>query len=99
MARAASKELNAAYRQGLAAFIGALERTDPSDETAFKPALKLALENFGLTATSLAERVDHSKGTISKWMNTEAMPARPTREVVLEWILSQTKQQLQKLER
>src|SRR4051794_16902636 len=91
-------EFMQAYRQGLAAFASAVERTDPKDEAAFKPILMLALERFGMTATMLSERVGHSKGTISKWVNTDAMPAQSTREIVREWILSQAKKQLDELD-
>jgi hypothetical protein len=92
-------EFNRAYRRGLAAFIEALRRADFADEVAFKSALKHALDSFGMTATSLAERVGHSKGTISKWINTDAMPGRPTREVVMQWIQDKAIEQLEELER
>ncbi len=98
MPHLAVNPFEAAYRQGLAAFISALERTDPKDGATFKQALTLALDRFGLTATSLAERVGHSKGTISKWMNTDAMPSLPTREIVLQWMIQQAKQQLEEHE-
>jgi len=82
-----------AYCAGLAAFIEAIEHTDPKDEAAFKPILKLALDRFGVTATSLAERVGHSKGTISKWIHTDAMPPQSTREVAQDYILDQLRHQ------
>jgi len=98
MALRATDQFMREYMQALAVFTAELERTDPRDEAVFKPTLRLALEKIGMTATSLAERVGHSKGTISKWINTDAMPSQSTREVVMKWILSQAKQQLEDLE-
>src|SRR4051794_13170056 len=86
-------EFERAYCEGLAAFMEAINRTDQRDETAFKPILKLALERFGITATALAERVGHSKGTISKWVHTDAMPPQSTREIAREYILDQLRHQ------
>ena len=98
MALQATDQFMESYIQALAVFAAQLEKINPKDEAAFKPTLKLALEKIGLTATALAERVGHSKGTISKWVNTGAMPSQSTREVVMEWVLSQAKQQLKELE-
>ncbi len=86
-----------AYEYGLAAFQAVVRKADPKDEEEFKSILKLSLENFGMKAGLLAERVDHSKGTISKWINTTAVPSLSTREIVLSWILDQIEKQLQEI--
>jgi hypothetical protein len=86
------------YCEGLATLISAIERADPKDTTVFKPILNFALE-LGITATSLADRVGHRKGTISKWINTDAMPSQPTREIVLEWLAAQAREKLEEAER
>lgn len=91
-------EFDMAYREGLSAFIAAIKRTKPGDEKAFKPILRNALERFGITATSLAERVDHSKGTVSKWVNTDAMPSQSTREIAQAFILEQLQRQFDDIE-
>ena len=79
-------EFETAYRTGLAAFLQAVERTDPKDEAAFKPILKLAIGRFGVSVASLVERTGHSNSAISKWVNTASMPPQSTREIVLKYI-------------
>ena len=88
-----------AYVLGLGRFIDALRETKPENEVAFKAALRFGLRHFGLAATELAQRVDHSKGTISKWLNSDCTPSLSTREVAIGWMLVKATEQLIKYDK
>ncbi|WFU80867.1 hypothetical protein QA645_41750 [Bradyrhizobium sp. CIAT3101] len=103
MARAKADELAKAYRDGLAGFIGALERADTAgrfdDPSNFASMLELSLTRYGLSATALAEDEKISKGAISKWMHGQAVPSSPARKTVVGWIKRKAREQLESIDR
>jgi len=82
------------YQIGLSAFIFEIEQWKPEDGDGFKSILSLGLTRFGMTASALSVRLNHSKGAISRWMNSSAMPSQAVREITVAWILSEAKAQL-----
>jgi hypothetical protein len=96
-------DLIRAYREGLAGFIGALERADAAgkfdDPSNFASMLQLSLTRYGLSATELAEEEKISKGAISKWMHGQAVPSSPARKTVVGWIKRKANEQLETMDR
>lgn len=90
-----------AYREGLSAFLGSLERADRAgkldDQENFASALQFALTRFGFQAQDLANDEKISKAAISKWMHMQARPTAPTRKTVINWILQKGRAQLAQL--
>lgn len=87
-----------AYLAGLCAFEEAIDDLDRDNEEHFKEILNVAIEHLSVvTASALADRVGHSKGTISKWLHSETMPARGTREIAIEWIKTKTQAKIAEL--
>jgi len=101
MAKPKTDDLWAAYRAGLASFVGALDRADAAgkfnDPTNFASMLNLGLTRFGLAASELARDEAISKGAISKWMHGLAVPPPPTRKTVINWIKRKSTAQLESL--
>jgi hypothetical protein len=92
-------ELLKAYHEGLAGFIGALERADATGRfdkpSHFASMLELSLTRYGLSAAALAEDEKISKGAISKWMHGQAVPSSPARKTVVGWIKRKAREQLE----
>jgi hypothetical protein len=98
MPKPKSDDLWGAYREGLAGFLGALERAEAAgkfnEPANFASLLSLSLTRFGLAASDLSREEEISKGAISKWMNGLAVPPPPTRKTVINWIKRKSHEQL-----
>ena len=89
--RTSPNDLWSIYREGLAAFLAAVERGladgHSFDGQAFAALLALAFTRYGLTPAALSRDEDVSKGAISRWVNGKALPSTPTRKAVALWVL------------
>lgn len=94
-------ELWSLYRQGLASFLGGLERAERegklNDAQGFASLLNLSLTRYGFSASDLAREEEISKAAISKWMHGLALPPAPTRKTVVNWIKRKAHEQLNEL--
>lgn len=88
-------------QRAVAQLLGALERAKTSgawnQPEVFADILIVGMRRAGVSAADLSKAEDVSRSAVSKWVNREATPPRPTRKTVLLWLEQTLKNRAEEL--